>query len=256
MALLKKLILSGIVGVAPLAPLSAFAQTQFVTQFVQATGYTCSGAPGIMGPLEAKVRHEEAVRVGSEIINKVIYALNTIVMLENNPAEFERHLNFVLDLQENRQALQFYIETIPPAGIFDETAFRTVWTNNALRYKYRKRDVTNWIVESYSDINCHRTIKLHGLGHTYGVFADTLPDGTAVPIGFHKSRTFLDFDRIQVEIVETSPNLFKSRKVVQYTESSFPLPHDAANGLLTSPPERDPLNSNAPAALPLDLISR
>ncbi|WP_194711135.1 hypothetical protein [Noviherbaspirillum soli] len=247
MSLLKKLVLSGIVAAAPFMPLASFAQT---------VATTCSGAPPIMAPLEAKIRHEEAVRVGSEIINKVIYALNTIVMLENNPVEFERHLKFVLDLQENPQAPQFYIETIPPAGIFDEAAFRTVWTNNALRYKYRKRDVTNWIVESYSDINCQRTITLHGLGHTYGVFADTLPDGTAVPIGFHKSKTFLDFDRIQVVIVETSPNVFKSRKVIQYTESSFPLPHDAANGLLTSPPERDPLNPNAPAALPLDLTSR
>lgn len=256
MSLLKKLILSGVVGVVPLAPLSAFAQTQFVNQFVQATGYTCSGAPAIVGSLEAKVRHEEAVRVGTEIINKVIYALNTIVMLENNPVEFDRHINFVLDLQEDRQAPQFYIETIPPAGIFDEVAFKTVWKNNANRFKYRKRDVTNWIVESYSDINCQRTITLHGLGHTYGVFADTLPDGTPVSLGFHKSKTFLDFDRIQVVIVETSPNVFKSRKVVQYTESSYPLPHDAANGLLTSPPERDPLNSNAPAALPLDLTSR
>ncbi len=81
MSLLKKLVLSGIVGVAPLTPLAAFAQ---------ANPATCSGAPAIMAPLEAKVRHEEAVRVGSEIINKVIYALNTIVMLENNQTEFER----------------------------------------------------------------------------------------------------------------------------------------------------------------------
>jgi hypothetical protein len=247
MSLLKKLVISGMVGAAPLVPLSASAQ---------ANGLTCSGAPLIMAPLEAKVRHEEAVRVGSEIINKVIYALNTIVMLENNQEEFERHLKFVLDLQENPQAPQFYIETIPPAGIFDETAFRQVWQNNALRYKYRKRDITNWIVESYSDVNCQRTITLHGLGHTYGVFADTLPDGTNVPIGFHKSKTFLDFDRIQVVIVETSPNVFKSRKVIQYTESSFPLPHDPANGLLASPAERNPLFPGAPAALPLDLTSR
>jgi hypothetical protein len=247
MSLLKKLVISGMVSAATLMPLSVFAQ---------AGGLTCSGAPPVVAPLEAKVRHEEAVRVGSEIINKVIYALNTIVMLENNQAEFERHLNFVLDLQENRQELQFYIETIPPAGIFDETAFRQVWKNNALRYKYRKRDVTNWIVESYSDVNCQRTITLHGLGHTYGVFADTLPDGTDVPIGFHKSKTFLDFDRIQVVIVETSPNVFKSRKVIQYTESSFPLPHDPANGLLASPAQRDPLSTGAPAALPLDLTSR
>lgn len=247
MSLLKKLVISGIVGAALLMPFSVFAQVG---------NTTCSGAPPIMAPLEAKVRHEEAVRVGSEIINKVIYALNTIVMLENNQEEFERHLKFVLDLQENPQAPQFYIETIPPAGIFDETAFRQVWKNNALRYKYRKRDVTNWIVESYSDINCQRTITLHGLGHTYGVFADTFPDGTTVPIGFHKSQTFLDFDRIQVVIVETSPNVFKSRKVLQYTESSFPLPHDPANGLLASPAERNPLFPGAPAALPLDLTSR
>lgn len=245
MSLLKKLVISGMVIAIPLMPLSVSAQT---------TGLTCSGAPPILGSLEAKVRHEEAVRAGSEIINKVIYALNTIVMLENKPDEFERHLNFVLDLQENRQALQFYIETIPPAGIFDEAAFRQVWKNNALRYKYRKRDVTNWIVESYSDINCQRTITLHGLGHTYGVFADPLPEGTN--IGFHKSQTFLDFDRIQAVIVETSPNVFKSRKVVQYTESSFPLPHDPANGLLASPSQRDPLDPGAPAALPLDLTSR
>jgi len=247
MSLLKKLVLSGIVSVTPLMPLAAFAQTN---------SGTCSGAPAIMAPLEGKVRHEEAVRVGTEIINKVIYALNTIVMLENNPTEFERHLKFVLDLQENPQAPQFYIETIPPAGIFDETAFRQVWKNNALRFKYRKRDVTNWIVESYSDVNCRRTITMHGLGHTYGVFADKFPDNSNVPIGFHQSRTFLDFDRIQVVIVETDANVFKSRKVVQYTESSYPLPHNADNGLLASPPERDPLNPNAPAALPLDLISR
>lgn len=255
MSLLKKLILSGIIGVAPLAPLSAFAQTQFVTQFVQPSGYTCSGAPGFMGPLEAKVRHEEAVRVGTEIINKVIYALNTIVMLENNPQEFDKHLNFVLNLQESPTELQFFIETTGD-GVTDPTAFRNLWLSNANRFKYRKRDVTNWIVESYSDMNCQRTITLHGLGHTYGVFADTLPDGTPVSLGFHKSKTFLDFDRIQVVIVETSPNVFKSRKVVQYTESSFPLPHDAANGLLTTNPERDPLNPKAPAALPLDLTSR
>ena len=88
------------------------------------------------------------------------------------------------------------------------------------------------------------------------MFADKFPDNSNVPIGFHQSRTFLDFDRIQVVIVETDANVFKSRKVVQYTESSYPLPHDSANGLLASPPERDPLNPNAPAALPLDLTSR
>jgi hypothetical protein len=252
MSLLKKLVISGIVGATPLLPISAFAQAQFA----QGTGPTCSGAPGFMAPLEAKVRHEEAVRVGTEIINKVIYALNTIVMLENNQPEFERHLNFVLDLQEDRQKLKFYIETIPPDGITTEAGFREVWASNALRYKYRKRDVTNWIVESYSDMNCRRTITLHGLGHTYGVFADKFPDGTDVPIGFRKSRTFLDFDRIQVEIVETDANVFKSRKVVQYTESSYPLPHDPANGLLASPSERNPLFPGAPAALPLDLTSR
>lgn len=252
MSSLKKFILSGIIGVAPLVPLCAFAQTQFAL----GTGSTCSGAPGFMAPIEAKVRHEEAVRVGTEIINKVIYALNTIVMLENNPAEFDRHLDFVLNLQESPTELQFFIETIPPESVKTVAEFKDVWQKNANRFKYRKRDVTNWIVESYSDINCQRTITLHGLGHTYGVFADTLPDGTPVSLGFHKSKTFLDFDRIQVVIVETSANVFKSRKVVQYTESSYPLPHDAANGLLTTNPERDPLNPKAPAALPLDLTSR
>jgi hypothetical protein len=243
MTTLKKTLLAGVIGASAVLPFQAMAQSETLT---------CSGAPPFMAPLEAKVRHEETVRVGSEIINKVIYALNTIVMLENNTVEFERHLKFVLDLQEFPQAPNFYIETIPPNGIFNEAAFRTVWQNNALRFKYRKRDVTNWIVQSYSDENCKRTITLHGLGHTYGVFESTEPANW----GFHKSRTFLDFDRIRVTIVETSPNVFRSREVLQYTESSFPLVDHPENGLLATPAQRDPLFPGAPAALPLDLTSR
>jgi hypothetical protein len=252
MKMLNKTLLAAVISAATLPPISAMAQTS--------TPLTCSGAPPIVAALEATVRREEAVRKGTEVINKVIHGLNVQILTPIDSPEFTRLMNFVLDLQLDPDKPEFYIEGFNQDGtprlVGDRAAFRNVGVNNVTNFKYRNRDITNWIVDEYQDVNCRRTITLNGLGHTYGVLKNPPVDQPAPALPNRRSsRTFVDLDRIKVIIVEKEPGVFKSKAVYQFTEASFPFVFDEVRSGLNDP-RTSPLKTDGPAYLPLKLESQ
>ncbi len=196
---------------------------------------TCWGGPPSTATLEQHVRKEEGFRLSTEMLSKLIDALDK-VLLSEGPGDnnFDDNVNFVLSHQFDQKNMGLVIES---SKMGNAEAFRARWAALAGVFKYRKRFISNWIVEDYKDVNCLREIRVHGVGSSFSV----LDDDVKLPSGFRTARNSLDFDRFTISFREISPEQFRVVDMIQFTESVYPLPEGA--GLL---PGRSPFLKDAP----------
>lgn len=216
-----------------------------------ATPARCYGGDGNDLKMETHLRYEEAIRIAGELNSRVMNALDKVLAAEDNPQgappsasavqslagggnNWAKNLQYVIDLQANvwnNNGNVFVIESFPITSTQD---FINAWTGLARLYKYRKRNITNYIPLAYSDVNCLREIKVYGIGQTFGT-RTLAPDGTLPPLQSNNppwltTRNFVDFDRFTITWTETAPGVFKVKDLVQETEGHFPLP-DGASGI-------------------------
>jgi len=239
---LVKALAGGLLGAAALLPACAMAA---------GTPARCYGADGNDLKMETHIRYEEAIRIAGELNSRVMNALDKVLAAEDNPQgappspaavqsmagtgnNWAKNLQYVISLQANlwnNDGNVFVIESFPISSTQD---FINAWTGLSKLYKYRKRNITNYIPLAYSDTNCLREIKVYGIGQTFG--SRTLnPDGTLPPLQPNNppwltSRNFVDFDRFTITWTETAPGIFKVKDMVQETEGHFPLP-DGPTGI-------------------------
>jgi len=230
----------GVVGLTTLMPLSAIAAG-------------CYG--GESSALEALVRKEEAVRLTIELNSKIMNALDKVMLSTDasaaNPPDlatnFGKNIKFVLDLQLDPQNMDILIER-PPA-IKNARQFIDAWFGLTTFFKYRKRNITNSILVDYKDVDCQREVSLYGVGQSFGVLnhlPGKEPAGALPGPPWHTTLNFVDFDRFTITYKETAPGQFRVQKLVQWTESTFPLGNDPGTGIPTVPIDRSPLAPDAP----------
>lgn len=227
--------------------------TLFSLQHSAAMAAGCYGGEGSV--VESMVRKEEAIRLSIELDSKIMNALDKVMLSTDashaNPPDantnFGRNIKFVLDLQLDPQNMDILIER-PPA-IKNAQQFIDAWAGLTSFFKYRKRNITNSLVVDYKDVNCLREVSLYGVGQSFGVL-DHLPGNqppSALPgPPWHTTLSFVDFDRFTITYKETAPDVFRVQKLVQWTESTFPLGNDPAAGIPTNPVDRSPFAPNAP----------
>lgn len=242
MTMIRKTLLGGILGAAALLPMSAMAA---------ATPARCYGGDGNDLKAENHLRYEEAIRIAGELNSRVMNALDKVLAAEDNPQgappspaavqsmagtgnNWASNLQYVIGLQANvwnNNGNVFVIESFPITSTQD---FINAWTGLARLYKYRKRNITNYIPLAYPDTNCLREIKVYGIGQTFS--SRTLnPDGTLPPLQPNNppwltTRNFVDFDRFTITWIEVAPGQFKVKDLVQRTEGHWPFP-DGASGI-------------------------
>jgi hypothetical protein len=216
---------------------------------VASTG--CYGGEGSV--LESMVRKEEAIRLTIELDSKIMNALDKVMLSTDasraNPPEvntnFGKNIKFVLDLQLDPQNMDILIERTP--AIKNAQQFIDAWAGLTSFFKYRKRNITNSLLVDYKDVNCLREVSLYGIGQSFGVL-DHLPgkQPTGAPPGpaWHTTLSFVDFDRFTITYKETAPDVFRVQKLVQWTESTFPLGNDPVAGLASD--DRSPFAPDAP----------
>jgi hypothetical protein len=230
-----------LIGLTTLLPISA------------ATAAGCYGGDG--GRLEALLRKEEAVRVTAELNSKIMNALDKVMLSTDastvNPPDvgthFGRNLKFVLDLQLDKNNMDILIER-PPA-IKNAQQFINAWAGLTTFFKYRKRDITNYIVVDYKDVDCLREVSQYGIGQSFGVLnhlPGQEPPGALPGPPWHTTLNFVDFDRFTITWKETAAGVFRVQKLVQWTESTFPLGNDPSAGVPSVPVDRSPFAPGAP----------
>lgn len=102
-----------------------------------------------------------------------------------------------------------------------------IWGKLAKLYKYRQRNITNYIAIDVQDVDCLRTVTLYGVGMSFGIlnYLPTNPDDPDFPgPPWHSTKTFIDFDRFQIGWQEICDRVFRVKSLVQFTESTCPLP--------------------------------
>jgi hypothetical protein len=214
---------------------------------------SCYGGEG--GTLESMLRKEEAVRLTIELNSKIMNALDKVMLSTDasraNPPDistnFGKNIKFVLDLQLDPQNMDILIER-PPA-IKNAQQFIDAWAGLTTFFKYRKRNITSSLVVDYKDVNCLREVSLYGIGQSWGVL-DHLPGkepaGALPGPPWHTTLNFVDFDRFTITYSETAPSVFRVQKLVQWTESTFPLGNDPSAGVPSNPVDRSPFAPGAP----------
>lgn len=213
----------------------------------------CYGGEG--GTIESMVRKEEAIRLTTELNSKIMNALDKVMLSTDasnkNPPDtatnFGKNIKFVLDLQLDPQHMDILIERQP--AIKNSQQFIDAWAGLTNFFKYRKRNITNTLLVDYKDENCSREVSLYGVGQSFGVL-DYLPghEPAGAPPGpaWHTTLNFVDFDRFTITYKEVGPDMFRVEKLVQWTESTFPLGNDPNAGIPTAPIDRSPFAPDAP----------
>lgn len=213
----------------------------------------CYGGEGSV--VESMVRKEEAIRLTIELNSKIMNALDKVMLSTDaskaNPPDvntnFGRNVKFVLDMQVDPQNMDILIDR-PPA-IRNAQQFIDTWAGLTSFFKYRKRNITNSLVVDYKDVDCRREVSLYGVGQSFGVL-DHLPGkqaaGELPGPPWHTTLNFVDFDRFTITYKEIAPEAFRVQKLVQWTESTFPLGNDPSAGVPTNPVDRSPFVPEAP----------
>jgi hypothetical protein len=205
--------------------------------------------------LESMFRKEEAVRLTTELNSKIMNALDKVLLSTDasraNPPDistnFGRNIKFVLDLQLDQENMDLLIER-PPA-ISTAQQFIDTWFGLTTFFKYRKRYITNSILVDYKDVNCLREVSLYGIGQSFGILSHlpgNEPPGALPGPPWHTTLNFVDFDRFTITWKETAAGVFRVQKLVQFTESTFPLGNDSSAGVPTVPVDRSPFAPSAP----------
>ena len=94
-------------------------------------------------------------------------------------------------------------------------------------FKYRKRNITNYFIIHYEDDDCLRTIRVHGVGTSFGMLEDGVPlkGQPGAPAGqFHISRVFVDFDRFEITWTEKPPVISECSKCTRLQNLHFHYP--------------------------------
>jgi hypothetical protein len=238
---MKAVLLSSLMGITILLPTSTV---------IAADCYS-----GGDGALESMFRKEEAVRLTTELNSKIMNALDKVLLSTDasrvNPPDittnFGRNIKFVLDLQLDQENMDLLIER-PPA-ITTAQQFIDTWFGLTTFFKYRKRYITNSILVDYKDLNCLREVSLYGIGQSFGILRHlpgNEPPGALPGPPWHTTLNFVDFDRFTITWKETAAGVFRVQKLVQFTESTFPLGNEPSAGVPTVPVDRSPFAPGAP----------
>jgi hypothetical protein len=188
-----------------------------------------SCSPGGGGAFEAQLRKAEAFQTVTELNAKAMNALDMVMATTPGSPEWSKHIQFVESLQPSSGVYNLQIDRFP--RITDQAVFEQVWTTLAAVFKYRKRHITNYFITQYADHACLRTIRVHGVGTSFGILEEGVPlqGHPGAPAGqFHISRVFVDFDRFEITWAEESPGDFRVQHMSQITEATFPLPEGAS----------------------------
>ncbi|MDO9434405.1 hypothetical protein [Hydrogenophaga sp.] len=236
-----------VLGLMALSPPAAIADDAAGAALCKVRG---NGRSVGMSPLEAVVRKQEAYLLSTKLLSKIIIALDKVASTDapaslpatpvysdldvNTP--FGKHVKFVLDAQVDMNNMSILIES--PTPLTEPTGFINTWKTSAARYVYRKRFVSNVAIapkqdgsDDYSDVNCLRTIKIYGVGNTFGIFDPSVPLGAS-----RKSHNFIEFDRFNATFKEVRAGVFRQVAIEQMTESHYGLPE----GFAFLPPGRGP----------------
>lgn len=181
------------------------------------------------GELEAQFRKAEALQKVTELNSKAMNALDMVMDTTPGSPEWIKHIQFVESVQPSSGVYNLQIDSFPL--ITDKASFENVWTTLSAVFKYRKRNITNYFIIYYEDNDCLRTIRVHGVGTSFGMLEDDVPlkGQPGAPAGqFHISRVFVDFDRFEITWAEEAPGDFRVQQMYQITESTFPLPEGAS----------------------------
>ncbi len=177
--------------------------------------------------LTAQFRMWEAFQIAQDNAAKVHNALDK-VLDSNGPGDpnFETYIDFVIGLQLDPNNMDI---TIDGNHITNSTQFRAAWAALSQAYAYRKRNITEWIIDetAYVDQNCLRQITAYAIGQNFNIL-------NFVPFGHFTTINSYSNDRFQVVLQEIPPKEgqncefnFRIKSVVQITEAIFPLPNGA-----------------------------
>ena len=205
----------------------------------------CLGGQGNQDTINYQFRKEQAARQGPEMLNKLINALDTVLISKGDDPGFSNAIQFAIDRQYDQNNMNIVLENNPP--LTNAAAFRERWKFLAGQYVYRKRNITDWVVTNYVEEgpDCLREISMYGVGMSFGVFK---PGATI--LGSHTSRAWADFDRFTATFKERATGDWRIKEVVQITEGSYALP-DPDTSLEGLYPGRSPLTPGAKAVLDL-----
>jgi hypothetical protein len=188
---------------------------------------SCSTGGG--GKLAANFRKAEAFQTVTALNAQAMNALDMVMATTPGSPAWSKHIQFVESVQPSSGVYNLQIDTFPL--ITNQASFEKVWTTLAAVFKYRKRNITNYFITHYEDNDCLRTIRVHGVGTSFGMLEDGVPlkgQPGASAGQFHISRVFVDFDRFEITWAEESPGDFRVQHMYQMTEATFPLPEGAS----------------------------
>lgn len=185
--------------------------------------------------LKYQFRKWEAFLIAQNNAGKVHRALDRVLSSAGpgDPA-FEEGVGYVLSVQLDQDNMDV---TIDNTHITNAQQFRAAWAGLADLFRYRKRNVTEWILDeqAYKDDDCLRQITLNAVGQNF----NWLQNGT---VSYSNDRFRLTLVEVPYEDGHNCSFNFRIKKIEQITEARFIFPAGTVAQVVSSP-----VDPNAPA---------